>query len=66
MVDSSAWPKYPLTQLLVQVESARENGKYVFVQDLSERANVFFQYKGKLVEFNKEVMKVMVGRQTKE
>ena len=51
---------------MTKVEEARNNGKYALILDYQGNVPTFFQYKGKLIDFNKEKLKVSMGSQTKE
>jgi hypothetical protein len=66
MVDTSSWDRFPLAQLVSKVEEARNKGKYAFILDYQGNVPTFFQYKGRLIEFNKEKLKTQTGSQTKD
>ena len=66
MVDTSSWPTYPLGDLVKKVEIAQAAGKYTLIVDRQGNVATFFSYKGKLIDFHKEKMKVTMGSQSKE
>ena len=45
------WPTQGLTNLVAQVELAREESKYLFIWDKNGNCPRFFEYKGQLVDF---------------
>ena len=58
----STWPVFPLGSLVAQVDAARDEGKYLFIWDKQGNVATFFQYKGKLHEFHREVVKAAINK----
>ena len=52
--------------MLVEVEKSHAQGKYVIINDKQGNVATFYNYKGTLVEFNKEVVRAALGAQSKE
>ena len=64
---SSDWEHIDLWSLVSRVEVARDiKKKYCFIVDLNGDAVDFYQYKGRLLEFHKEKIKMIMGKQTLE
>ena len=62
--DPDCWPKYGIPDLLSQVETAREEKKWLFIWDKTDNIDTFFKYKGFLVDFFFTHRKVEHGRIT--
>ena len=49
--DPNTWPKFGIPDLIAQVETAREEQKYLFIWDKTDNIDTFFKYKGFLLDF---------------
>lgn len=59
---SSDWEHIDLWSLVSRVEVARDiKKKYCFIVDLNGDTVDFYQYKGRLLEFHKEKIKMIMG-----
>ena len=63
-INISEWPTFGIPDLVVQVEKAREEEKYLFMWDKTEQIDTFFKYKGFLCDFFFQHYKVEHGRIT--
>ena len=63
-MEANAYTELPLGQLMQIYE--KNDGKHCIVFDKNGNCGTFFAYQAALIDFDKEVMKVTVGSQTKE
>ena len=56
----------PLTRLAIEIDEAREKGRYCLIFDKNENCSVFFNYKATMRNFHKEIIAVTMGKRTKE
>ena len=66
MQNRSDFKTVPLSSLVSEVKWAHDQEKYTFILDAQGNVNTFFQYKGMLCDFNKQMMKVQMKMQTPE
>lgn len=67
MESTTVWEEIGLWSLVARVEVARDIKKcYCFIQDYNGVAVDFYQYKGRLLDYHKEKIKVTLGAQTQE
>ena len=59
-----SWTRVGIRAIEIQTGLATNEGKYLFVWDKTDTVSTFFKYKGILVEFFPEVIKVELGRKS--
>ena len=64
MVDSAAIREVGIATIDTEIAAARAAGKYVVLFDTTGNCEVFFRYKGTLVEFHKSVIGITMGAKT--
>ena len=70
MVENSAstseWPTTSLTNLVTEVEKAREEGKYLFLWDKNGNVPMFFGYKGQCTDIAPKLIGRAIQKETNE
>ena len=62
MENRGDWETIGLTEMMNEVGKAGKAGKYAFIHDKQGNVPMFFQYKGVLCDFQREVMKVRINQ----
>ncbi len=65
-MESSNWPKHPLTKLMQVVDQAYQNQQYVLIHDKQGSVPVFFQYQKQLFDLGPHVVRQAMSMQTPE
>ena len=61
---TDTWHKGAFSNLVVEVEKAREEGKYAFFWDKNGNAPMFFKYKGQCVDIGPLIVGKAMGQKT--